>query len=252
MGIERSANLIDHILNHTDLSQADLARKLKVSRAQVSKWKAGDYLSSERTSELLTLAGLFDTVCVEWAIFAKSAENAQAWYSYVLEILEDVEWGDSLKDFFREMPDIYAGHLITDLCDLGAKIDQPAPATRWVDEDVYEQTPLASVLFSILETWGQLKDWIDNMLDCDDMTSEAECELFDITSDLEWLAFDLSLKHVERTQLTAIGVDEAKLDALVTTSREKVKSYLHDICDIRTKHGLPIAENYFQFLYLPP
>src|SRR5258708_15876336 len=106
MEIEKRDNLIEYVLKHTNLNQADLARKLKVSRAQISKWKAGDYISLNRQSELLKLAGLFDTVCVEWAMFAQSKENAEAWYSYVFEVLDNVEWGDVLKDFFHDMPDI--------------------------------------------------------------------------------------------------------------------------------------------------
>jgi len=255
MSIEESRILIDYILEHTDLNQSRLARKLNVSRAQVSKWKAGDYLSMERTSQLLKLAGLFDTVNVGWAIFAGSEENANAWYSYVLEILDDVEWGNSLKDFFQDMPDIYVGHLITDLCALGAKIEQLAP-TKWCideyDEECWEPTPLASALWSVLDTWGQLRDWVDATLDFDDVMDGAESELFEVKSDIEWSTFELALGYVEQPQLTAIGVDETMLDAAVESSRQRILSSLHDICRIRTKHSLPITENYFQLLYLPP
>jgi transcriptional regulator with XRE-family HTH domain len=243
-----SRNLIDFITTHTTLSQADLARKLKVSPAQISKWKAGDSLSTERTSQLLRLAGLFDTVNVEWAIFARSKQNAEAWYSYVFRILEDVEWGDSLEDFFHDMPDVYVSHLITDLRKLGANINSQAPE---FDEEG-ESTDLDVALFSILENWGQLSDWLHSTLEFDDLTNDAEYELFDITSDLEWLLFDLALDHVDFNELDAIGVNASKLTATVKDARFKIKSHLHDICQIRTKHSLPITGNYFQVLYLSP
>ena len=249
---EESANLIDYILTQTDVNQAGLARKLKVSRAQISKWKAGDHISSERTSQLLSLAGLFDTVNAEWAMFAKSKENAEAWYAYVFEIFQGVEWGSSLNDFFHDMPDIYVGHLIVELCALGATIEHQAPAIRLTDEETYESTPFASVLFSLLEAWGQLCDWIDVTLDFDDLTNDAECELIDAVSELEWCAFDLALEYVGKEQLIAIGVDEVKPATKAEKARREVFLHLQDICRIRTKHGLPITENYFQLLYLPP
>jgi transcriptional regulator with XRE-family HTH domain len=250
--MSKAARLIDYILKHTDLNQADLARKLKVSRAQISKWKAGDYLSSERTTELLSLAGLFDTANEEWAMFAKTKENAEAWYSYIFEILEDVEWGRLFKEFFQDMPDIYVGHLIIDLCDIGATIEQRAPTTRWIDEEACESTPLASALFSVLEIWGQLHDWIDDTLEFEDLTDDAESDIFDLMEDLRFLVFDLALEHVETDELTAIGVDTDKLKALIEKSREKIKSHFHEICIVRLKHGLPITEDYFQLLHLHP
>ncbi|MBC8351360.1 MAG: helix-turn-helix transcriptional regulator [Planctomycetes bacterium] len=249
---ERTKTLIDYVIKHTDLNQAELARKLKVSRAQISKWKSGDHVSMDRTTQLLKLAGLFDAVNVEWAMFAKTEANAQAWYAYIQQIQEDVEWGDSLKDFIADEPEIYVGHLIVDLCNLGASIEQAAPTTRWIDEEDCEPTPLASVFYSVLEIWGQLKDWIDCTLNFDDLMDDAECELFDVTCELEWLAFDLALDYVETERLTAIGVEVERLDELIKESRQKIKLYLHDICQIRTKHGLPITENYFQLLYLSP
>jgi transcriptional regulator with XRE-family HTH domain len=251
MEIEESKNLIDYIVKHTDLNQADLARKLKVSRAQVSKWKAGDHLPLERKSELLKLAGLFDTMYVDWAIFAKSEENAEAWYSYVLEILEDVEWVYSLKESFQETPDLYVAKLITGLCDLGAKIEQQSPATPWIDKENDELTPLASALLSVLEVWGQLYVWIDETLEFEDLTDDVEEELLDLVDDLRWLTFQLALGHAEEETLTAIGVDRGKLKTVTDKSRQEIRWRLHDICRIRTKLGLPITEDYFQLLYLP-
>jgi hypothetical protein len=149
------------------------------------------------------------------------------------------------------MPDVYVAHLITDLRDLGAKIEQQSPEVRSDGEDC-EPTPLECALYSILETWGQLKDWSDDTLEFDDVSDDVDSELFEHTQELEWLTFDLALDHVETAELAAIGVNETKLNELVSKSRKEIKEHLRQICQIRTKHGLPITEDYFELLYLPP
>lgn len=250
MGSNESQVLVDYVLQQTKLSQAQLARRLKVSRAQISKWKAGDYLSSDRTSELLTLAGLFDTSNPEWAIFAKTKENAEAWYAYVSLILEDVESGSTLKDAFQDMPELCVGHLITDLLHLGAKIESSAPSGIVVENE-NELTPIASALWGILQAWGELRDWMDSTLNFGDMTDDAEMKMMDAVGSLEWATSSLALAHVERNVLYKIGVEEKKLDDLIKKSTGQIDGYLHEICTVRTKYGLPITEDYFQLLYLP-
>ena len=254
MTSDKTKNLIDYIIKNTNLKQADIAKKLKVSRAQVSKWKAGDHISYDREKQLLKLAGLFETVCVRWAMFARTEENAQAWYNYFFEIIDDMEmeWGDLQRGFFHDIPDFYVGDVITELCDLGAKIEQQAPITIWIDEDEYEMTPLASALYSILETWGQIRVWIENAFELDYVDNEVEYELSELITDLEWLSFDLALGDVERSLLTAIGINQAKLDAKLKKSRSEINAHVHNICKIRTERGLPITDDYFQLLYLPP
>lgn len=252
MASQRSQNLIDYVIKHTGLSQADLARKLKVSRAQISKWKAGDSLSSERSTALLALAGLFETACIEWAMFAKTDKNARAWYALVLQILEAGEAGDVFRSLCENSPDLYVGHVITRLCELGARVEPRAPATIWIDEEKRQHTPLAAALHSVVQAWGQLKVWIDAILKFDDLSDTAEQELAEPITDLEWLTFDLALSHVEKGLLTEIGVDEGKLDFVVQQARQATRSTLHRICKIRMKHGLAITEDYFELLYLPP
>jgi transcriptional regulator with XRE-family HTH domain len=252
MSHDSSAVLIDHVLKHTGLSQAGLAKKLDVSRAQITKWKAGDHISWERESQLLTLGGLFETVNIEWALFAKTEANAHAWYRYVHAIQENVEWGNTLQAFLKDMPDIFVGHLIVDLCKLGAKVDASAPTEVWLGDDQSETTALTDALFEILEAWGQLYDWIDDTLEFDDLSDEAESALYDATEDLRSIAFDLALGSIETEVLTAIGIEEMKLQELVDKANQDARNRLHSICQTRTEYGLPITDDYFALLYLSP
>lgn len=234
------------------MNQSDLARMLKVSRAQISKWKAGEHLPRERESQLLELAGLFETVNVEWALFAQSKENAEGWYAYVDAIWEDVEWGDVLKDLAQDAPDLYVAHLILALRNICAQFDRQAPPVSSNHEEPSADEPLASALFSVLEAWCQYHDWIGDALHFNDSSENAEYDLSEVTGELEWLALDLALECIEEKSLQQLGVEKASLNARIKNSRIDIKSRLQSICHIRTKHGLPITANYFQMLYLPP
>jgi transcriptional regulator with XRE-family HTH domain len=245
-------NLIDYITQKKSLTQADLARELGVSRAQITKWKAGEHLPSDRQIQLFKLAGLFATVSEDWAMFAETQENAAAWYSYFSELLEDIEWGDSLRDLSSDAPDIYFWHVLDELLDMGADIQATAPKSHWENEEEYERTPLSACLFDIFETWGQLYDWMDTTLEFSDVNETAEFELFDLTQDLRWIASGLAIEDLEPSMLTAIGCDPVKIAAHIEQSRSQAADRLAEICSIRAKHGLSITADYFQLLTLPP
>ena len=49
-------NIIEYITKNTDLKQKDIAKKLGVTTGQISKWKQGEYIASERQKELNKLA----------------------------------------------------------------------------------------------------------------------------------------------------------------------------------------------------
>lgn len=251
MAHRQRLNLVEYITNKGAYSQADLARELNVSRAQITKWKAGECLPHDRQAQLMKLAGLFDTVSEEWAMFAETQENAEAWYTYFRALVEDLEWGVSLCDLSSDTPEIYFWHILEELLDLGAEISSVAPETRWEGEDEYNLTPLASCLTAIFETWGQLYDWMDVTLEFDDLDDTVTYELFEVVEDLRWIASGIAIEDVEQELLTAIGCDPAKIQSHVEQSRKKAATRLAEICNIRIKHGLPITDDYFQLLTVP-
>ncbi len=246
-------NLIDYITNKGGYNQADLAQKLGVSRAQITKWKRGEYLPLERQEQLMKLAGLFETVSEGWAMFAETKENADAWYQYFRELWKDLEWGDSLRDLSNDEPALYLWHVLEELLDLGAEIPAIAPESQWEggDEDTCELTPLARCLTAVFETWGQLYDWMDSTLEFSDVDDTAEYELFDVVQDLRWISSGIAIEDIESDVLTATGCDPAKIQAHVEQSRKKAADRLAEICSIRIKHRLPITADYFQLLTSP-
>lgn len=244
-------NLIDYIIKKKKLSQSDLAKELGVSRAQITKWKSGERLPSERRSQLLKLAGLMDSVSEDWAIFAQSEDNAVAWCNYFLELIGNIEWGFSLRDLCRDCPELYLWHALESLMNMGAHIEPTAPQSHWINEEEGERTTLSACLFEYLDTWGQLHDWIDEVLEFDDVNDDAEYELFDVVGDLRWVASGLAIEDMEPSSLSAIGCESSKIRTHIEKCREDAAKRLTAVCTIRTKHGLPITADYFHLLTLP-
>ena len=157
-----------------------------------------------------------------------------------------------MKDLFADEPEMYTWHVLETLCNLGATIDHRASATMWLSEDDFELTPLASALSSILKSWGQYRDWMNEAFELGDAIADFEFELFERPQDLGWCVFDLALAYVEKSLLIGLGVNKTKLSTKLMEARDEVLWRLYDICHIRTKHGLSIMDDYFQLLYVPP
>lgn len=82
-----SANLISLTLRQTNYTQKELAEKLKVSAAQVSKWKAGEYVSYDMEEKLKVLAaiGNRDPDIVYWT---GGTEQADKWMRLFVHLAE--------------------------------------------------------------------------------------------------------------------------------------------------------------------
>lgn len=83
----RSANLINLVLQQTHYSQKELAAKLKVSAAQISKWKAGEHISHEMEEKLKVMAaiGERDPDIVYWT---GGIDQADKWMRLFMHLAE--------------------------------------------------------------------------------------------------------------------------------------------------------------------
>ncbi|QDU58026.1 helix-turn-helix domain-containing protein [Aeoliella mucimassa] len=243
-------NLIEFITSNTAYNQADLARALNVSRAQISRWKAGEAIPRNRETELLEIGGLFSTVCTDWAMFARTEANAENWYIYFTDILSGSEWGWALKDLYRDSPDKYSSHVIRTLLKLGADIPFAAPSARELDGENVESTPLASALYGLFDAWAQIHDWVYLAFDTDDCGDQFD--LFEISNELEWLTFDLGVLSVDIDCLRGIGIKEKELDEFHRKTVDTIEVRLHQFCLLRTQNGYPIKHDYFNLLDLSP
>lgn len=87
----KSSSLVELALVAQSCTQKDLALRLGVSPAQISKWKNGEHISFEMSSKLSELAGL-DDLDPDVVLLAGSKEDAKKWLHlirYLADLAED-------------------------------------------------------------------------------------------------------------------------------------------------------------------
>lgn len=84
MTTQESTNaLVELALKALNCNQTQLAERLEVSAAQITKWKKGEHISAKMEKQLRELSGVADMAFPEVALWCGSAENARNWMSVI-------------------------------------------------------------------------------------------------------------------------------------------------------------------------
>ena len=116
-------NIIEYIIANTDYRQKDLAAKLGVSGAQISKWKSGEFIPPDRAEVLRKLAGLF-TNQIAWNELVKTKENASAWHAYLYELNKEA---DHPAYTLTDEPTFHTPSILLEMVDAGIPIPSCPP-----------------------------------------------------------------------------------------------------------------------------
>jgi len=129
----KSSSLVELALSAQGCTQKELALKLRVSPAQISKWKKGEHISFEMSNRLSELAGLGD-LDPDVVLLAGSIEDAGKWIQlirYLAELSEfSAETGYDTAPLVEELDDDNC-HLFWNtfhvLQEMGVNIPRPFP-----------------------------------------------------------------------------------------------------------------------------
>ncbi|MBT5376217.1 MAG: helix-turn-helix transcriptional regulator [Nitrospinaceae bacterium] len=238
-------NIIDYIVKNTALKQKDIAAKLNVSRAQISKWKAGESIPFEREEALNKLAGLYGWN-TDWAILSKTEENGQAWFEYLAFMGE----GDN-RHLIHEA-ECYVPQLLLLLEELGASIPKQAPLVEDVEKEEYKLTSFDSMIWELTEYYEPLVTWCEYYLLNDiDLNNDSD-EYLDLRWELEEFSQVIALQHVDRKQLTSVGIDLEAFDKFFIKTNNDIKRKIGELCKVMNKEGIPFATDYFEYLNCDP
>jgi transcriptional regulator with XRE-family HTH domain len=86
--MKMNTNIIEYIIKNKKIKQNEIAKKLGVTTGQISKWKQGEYISSERRLELNKLADLFSDN-PDWIDISKTKRNAESWFKYINQLSDN-------------------------------------------------------------------------------------------------------------------------------------------------------------------
>lgn len=250
-----STNIILHILKTTDLNQKDIATKIGVSTAQVSKWKAGEAIPLSRLEALNKLAGLFGANA-EWAVIAETAQNADAWvdyFEYLQSVSDGGQCGGVAEDSKRFVPELFV-----ELSKAGIGIPKTAPVPNKDGEYGDEDTGLASYdepegevfdlfLRELLCCFAPMSRWRERYLSMtdDDVMDDWCCEIEDA------LAI-YSLTWVSDEALMPVGLSKATTKSLTSVARRGIIANIKRICRRMNQQALPFEVDYFQIVHADP
>ena len=88
----KSSSLVELALSAQGCTQKELALQLRVSPAQISKWKKGEHISFEMSKKLSELAGL-DDLDPDFVLLAGSKEDARKWIQLIRYLADLSEGG---------------------------------------------------------------------------------------------------------------------------------------------------------------
>ena len=240
-------NIIDYIVKNKGLKQKDIASMLNVSRAQVSKWKAGEAISLSKQEELNKMAGLFGDDS-EWAIMAGTKKNANAWYKYFANVEQYGEEGYNTGDFSEySNAQISVPSLLKTLQKLGVKIPKNVPAISDCEsEDETEtdiDTPFDSLICEFMTNYGYLVQWWEyatEWLEDSDLVERVENIRYGITG--------IALSHIEEETLARVGIDNDIFNKFVHEERVSLLKAIDKLCIEMMRRSYPITIDYFRLV----
>lgn len=160
-----SKAMVQLALQLLSCNQKELAVALKVSPTQVSKWKAGEYISFEMESALRKLIGIGDKD-PELILHAGGIDPAAKWerlISYLAAIAESAgETGYNTSPLVDET-ELLCGMVFQALVEMGIQIPKPFPKELNIDLDndelawdAIERNPIASLIYEIFRSYTDI------------------------------------------------------------------------------------------------
>ncbi|BFO54893.1 helix-turn-helix domain-containing protein [Acidovorax sacchari] len=151
----RSSALIELALHMLSCTQKDLATRLQVSPAQISKWKKGEYMSSDMQKKFELLLDL-DELDPEFVLLAGSLADAKKWEKLIRFLAQSAndsaETGYDTYPLSDEAPNL-CWHTFHTLREMGFNIPNKFP----IELDVnFEFTDQEDDIVAINDIWARL------------------------------------------------------------------------------------------------
>lgn len=241
-------NIIDFVTKKLNITQADIAERLDVSAAQVSKWKKGEEIPFERRKTLNEMAGLFGDN-FEWCLLTKTPENANAWIHFFSEYHDcciDVDPCHLLSD----EPDVYVPPILLLFEKIGIKIPEKAPSLfddNEEEDEVEEEcdNDFNSFVCKYLESYAALINYNSENIG---ELGEDDDDIFDRVMGIEYCIRDFALDNIDDECLEKVGADFSKIAEVIQEARKNISIMIKDIIRIQLSNNRPIMRDYFELL----
>ncbi len=234
-------NIIDYLVKTKKIRQVDIAKSLEVSRAQITKWKNGEHLPSDRESELLKMAGLFGD-SYDWALLVKSESNGKKWCD-IFQYCN--EYNDYPSDSIKDMPEIEVQYTLELFQKAGCTIPEA------IDIAALESDSEQPFFFEVIQTciyaicrqtyWISfyLMDWNNSKFD----------ELSDYVYNIESVVSKLAFAELREDDIRALGGDISSFRSMCFEGRNEASWSVREYVKRCNSLGMQISVDPFELIH---
>ncbi|WP_257262984.1 helix-turn-helix transcriptional regulator [Endozoicomonas sp. ONNA2] len=203
-----SSNLIKLALKELDITQKEMAMKLGVSPAQITKWKAGEHMSHDMTEKIKGILKLdeLDPDVVFWTGGIKEANKWQTLVHYLAEMADENAECNYNTQPFDDDTGLLLFCILRTLTEAGVEIPKIFPEDIEFDysmdyegneklfDSLISVNPYSNLIYELLIAWAQLYDFYAAFVS--DLTYDDEIELFEDCHELEFCLPSLALAKI--------------------------------------------------------
>lgn len=200
MEVKMDNALIELALKTLCCNQKELAQKLGVSSTQITKWKKGEYMSSEMENKLRAMLNLGQADYPDFILLSGSKEQAKKWEKLIMFLAEQAAENDETgyeAYQLTDTPELLCVNTMQVLNDMGVVIPQAFPEDLDIDYnymhyndnqigafEIAMNNPIAALIYGIFEALTNLSGfyqaYISDLMDDEvldlEMTSAGNIE----------------------------------------------------------------------------
>jgi transcriptional regulator with XRE-family HTH domain len=225
-------NIIDYITQNKKLKQKDIAKKIGVTTGQISKWKQGEYISSERKADLIKLAGLFSDNPL-WVNIALNKSNANAWFNYSKEIsfLRGINI-EALEDTLEtSIPSIFVL-----LSQFGVQIPKKA-----ISADDPDSKEFHYLFATLLKDYCVILNWHKRFF----IGLSKDVEIIKIVNAIESESLNIASISLNKKYWKVSGFQNDLFLNHSEETKSRVRKLLHQLLRLMNSNRIPITEDLF-------
>lgn len=233
-------------------SQKELAARLDVSPAQISKWKKGDYMSSDMENNLRMITGIGDRI-PEFVCMVGTVEEAMKWEK-LMDYLADLAVDDAETGYHTELlesPDraILYWDTLRILEEMGVTIPEHFPKEIEFDYDAEGELeaildhPYASLIFdmykSLTDVYGFFSAYVAELVYDDTLDAFSAA-----SENIELCLLTLAASKIEKPLPMAVRFVQFK-----RAIEKDYGEWLSDLKNDAYRSGVPLRAELLDMVY---
>jgi len=218
----KSSSLVELALAAQGCTQRELAMKLGVSAAQISKWKNGEHISFDMEKKLSELAGIED-MDSNFVALAGSIDDARKWIKlirYLADVAEcSAETGYHTAPLVEDVGDdncLLFWNTFSVLQDLGISIPWPFPKDLELciagdadDSEAIWENEIASLIYNMFKSLTNVYGFYAAFMS--DLVFDDELDLFDTPAwELEYALLGVAASKLDIDKEKIPGFEQFK------------------------------------------